>query len=164
MVVVHFDLETGSLKSNAAIYSIGAVAVMGGLIISRFHVRINPYKGGNRYRHRDNSAWWAANNPGEFTKIEASQVMLIDALEEFRVWLSQFNIYTIWQLRFQDFMWVENACDRLGIVCPIRYTKVRELHTFMEAKYAEYPIRTSEAHNALEDAIYQAKAWIHAKG
>lgn len=37
MIDIHYDLETGSLREDAAIYSIGAVAVKDGDIVDEFH-------------------------------------------------------------------------------------------------------------------------------
>lgn len=162
MVEIHFDLETGALKPDAAIYSIGAVAIRRGKMFGSFHIRMNPNQRGRR---RDNIHWWDHANPAEYAEICKSQVKLRDGLRKFAEWLGQYDIEKYWQLRFQDFMWLEHAYGQQSMECPIRYSNVRELHTFMEAKNAEYPIRESgSAHNALADAKYQAEAWMYASG
>ena len=164
MVDIHYDLETGSLGPNAAIYSIGAVAIRKGRVISSFHVRISPHLGGNKDREKTNTGWWLDENPEELNKIEESQVELKEGLQRFSQWVSQNDVQRFWQLRFQDFMWLESAYSQVGGECPIHYAKVRELATYMEAKYAEFPFRESAGHNALDDAKYQAMAWRHAIG
>ena len=58
MIDIVMDLETGSLREDAAIYSIGAVAVKDGEIVDEFHIRINPNCYGNRHRKVDNTGWW----------------------------------------------------------------------------------------------------------
>lgn len=162
MVEIHFDLETGSLKPDAAIYSIGAVALLGGQQIGSFHVRMYPHQLGRR---RDNCDWWEFSNPKEYTEILKSRVSLRDGIRRFSEWVRQYDVEKFWQLRFQDFGWLEHAYDQESMECPIQYHKVRELATFMEAKKAGFPDRTSGlAHNALADAKYQAAAWMYAAG
>lgn len=100
MVEIHYDLETGSLKPDAAIYSIGAVAIRNGQMFGSFHIRMNPNQQGRR---RDNRDWWEHTNPEEYSEICKSQVKLRDGLRKFAEWMGQYDIEKYWQLRFQDF-------------------------------------------------------------
>lgn len=164
-VDIHFDLESGSLHQDAAIYSIGAVAVVDGAIVDQFHIRIDPDCYGNRKRKRDNDDWWEFANPEEFQTIHDEGVILTTALGAFSDWLSEYadKDVTYWQKRWLDLLWVESACDSVGVQTPIAYHKVRELVTYVEALGGNQEVPNENAHNALADAKAQAKMWINAR-
>lgn len=161
--VVHFDLETGSLRPNAKIYSIGAILMdETGAILSRFSVRISPFCPENQKRLKDNDQWWLQNNPEEFKKITEADLSLEAGLSYFAVWCERAaQAAEFWQKRFQDFGWLESAYAQIGQPNPIPYTAVRELVTFAQAVEVESKPHTN-AHNALADAIAQGELWAQA--
>jgi DNA polymerase III epsilon subunit-like protein len=159
---IHFDLETGSLREDAAIYSIGAVAVRNGEIVDEFHIRINPNCYDNRHRKVDNTEWWLDNNPTEFDQIQMTERPLSDALYAFTEWLDQYADPSprFWQKRMLDHLWLESAYHTCSIENPIRYSQVFELCTWFESKRYSPLGSKHNAHNALADARAQAEDWI----
>ncbi len=162
IVEIHYDLETGSLSQDAAIYSIGAVAVKDGEIVDEFHVRINPNCYGNRHRKVDNTEWWLENNPVEFDQIQMAETSLSDALYAFSEWLDTHTDFGVrfWQKRMMDHLWLESAYHTCSIENPIWYSQVFELCTWFEAKGYQPVGSQKNAHNALADARAQAEDWI----
>lgn len=163
MIEIHYDLETGSLSQDAAIYSIGAVAVKDGEIVDEFHIRINPNCYENKGRVQDNVDWWEDNNSSEFGKILRSETSLSDALYAFSEWLDPHTDFGVryWQKRMMDHLWLESAYHTCSIENPIRYSRVFELCTWFEAKGYDEPVGSQKnAHNALADARAQAEDWI----
>lgn len=159
-VVVHLDLETGSLKPDAKIYSIGAVAVGSeGRIVAAFHCRISPFCLDNKVRRDDNEQWWLASNPIEYQCIKASTSSLSNTLTLFQKWCNKLPEGTeFWQKRFQDYGWLESAYDQLKLNNPISFNAVKELVTFTDAVGIQQ-VESSNAHNALADAKAQAMCW-----
>lgn len=164
-VDIHFDLETGSLHQDAAIFSIGAVAVLNGEIIADFHVRIDPNCYENKGRRFDNEDWWFQNNGQEYYEISTSTITLGDALYQFNEWLDNLSFeqeFRFWQKRMMDILWLESAAETCSQRNPIPFTSVYELTTWLLAKnYVEYEANQN-AHNALADAEAQAMSWIRA--
>lgn len=164
-VDLHMDLETGSLRENAAIFSIGAVAVKGHEIIDRFHIRIDPHCYENRHRIFDNYPWWLENNIEEYNLIEEEGIPLGQALHLFNEWLSRWPVEQVkyWQKRWWDILWLESAYFACSMECPVRYSAVRELVTHIEAIGGNPSYKNDNLHNALADAEAQAMAWITAE-
>ena len=160
MLDIHLDLETGGLSANAALYSIGAVAVQDGEIIDQFHMRISPQTGCNRWLRHENRMWWLANNPKEWEKIQKSLVHPTAALTRFQEWITKHNPDRVWVKRFMDPVWLESAYSVSNLKNPIGYQKFRELVTYLECKGVEVTAPQTGAHNALNDATHQAKLFI----
>lgn len=166
MIVIHYDLETGSLSQDAAVFSIGAVALDDfGNEIAHFHERINPYCADNLVRRFDNIGWWQTANEPEWNEIQRSKQTLKDALIKFTDFVETLrakDTLMFFQKRMMDSLWLENVYSGvLSVTSPVYYKEVYELSTYLMALGGiEYC--STNAHNALSDARAQAQSWIDA--
>lgn len=170
---VSVDLETLGLKPNAAIIQIGAAVFdQEGHILDNFTVTINP--AGQRPAEVDTLGWWL--NQGDsgaeaLRRAYSSPVSIHEALHLFSSWLTQgqepnevgrFGGPVLFRGN-KDMSWLENAYDTNGIEMPFHFQEVHEQRQFMRAaEYLGYDRssmgeRISGQHNALNDAIWQAK-------
>jgi exodeoxyribonuclease VIII len=174
---VSIDLETAGLSPNAPILSIGAVR----FVKDPSHMVLSPPE-----RHEFQVAidlqgqapidpstfyWWLGQSR------EAQQAVLEgkgglslgNALRALWQWLQADSTVVgresnftgeLWIRGDRDSCWLEEAHKREGIKPGYRFSKVRDQRTmveFAEARGMVMPYRSGVAHDALEDARYQAE-------
>ena len=111
----------------------------------------------------DTEKWWteqteSARNAafGGTTPIKIVMEILVERYKEL-------DCEEIWSRgSLADIRWTNNILDKLGIEKPWKFWQEMCFRTYLKyAPLVEFK-RTGEAHNALDDAMYQAKMWIAA--
>lgn len=153
---VVIDLETLSLKPNAVILSVGAVAENG----EQFYVELD-WRDQERHRKvdADTCLWWGQQEK-DLCPLNGT-TLLTEGLFDLSQWLLPYdkdNLF-IWVRGPQfDIVILENAFDDARIPVPWKYKNVRDVRTALHCKglsFVDYnPIRK---HHALDDAIADMK-------
>lgn len=169
---ISVDLETLGLHPFAAIIQIGAVAFnRSGEYVSKFCVTVNPK--GQRAADPDTMRWWLDQGEAGAALLRSaysSPVSIDEALTQFAGWVRTqshpgscgvFDGPVLFRGN-KDLSWLENAYDKAGIAVPFRFRNVHEQRQFMRtAVYLGFDDLSVERegthHDALDDAIYQAK-------
>ena len=184
---ISLDFETLGLGENAALLSIGAVAFdpASGELGSEFYSAIDPRTQPNRDIDPSTVLWWLKQDDAARSKItdalkftdmiESGEVDALEgeAVEEvfenaahpihhvaraFINWVEHFNDEVeVWTNGSVDHAWLESMMKYSGLKNPIKFWNQRDYRTLK----ALYPDVTAEfsgvKHNALDDAIHQAK-------
>lgn len=166
------DIETVSLKSNAAIISIGAVAIdlSKKRIEHKFYIVIDLASSlaAGLHQSEDVMQWW------EHQSEEAREVFrsalthsLASGLDRYTYWLNSFtdsNEPKPWMwANGSDFdnVVLQNAYEAIGGKAPWSFREHRCYRT-LKAMYSNVlpPADIGTAHNALKDAMYQGEHLI----
>lgn len=182
---ISIDLETGSLRPDAPIVSIGATRfykdgrVLGVEDASHFpysyfhqHCRLQ----GQPHFDNDTLVWWMSSGAdNELRQAAYAGDPLEEVLERLAIWVTtpvilvngehgRLQPYSqapeVWVRGNMDWTWLEQAYKRCKLPSPFNYAKIREQRTltkFAEEHGVEMPDRLSTAHNALWDAQHQAE-------
>lgn len=177
------DFETLSLKENAVLLSLGACVFdpATGEIGETFYTAIDP-----RTQHgRDISAstvlWWLEQDQAARDKLTGAVKaadLLVDADPDSQEWadlaeqaaipinhaamafiafVEQFDDVECWTNGGVDHTWLNSMFEYSGFKNPIPFWKQRDYRT-LKALYPDIKAETwGQAHNALDDAIKQAK-------
>lgn len=162
---IMIDLETYSILSNAAIASIGACKFtldnVENPILDTFYVNVeqSSNKKINRHYHKDTLDWWKTK-PLEVKKaLMENQVSIEEAIRKLCDFIKKEYNPIIWAYGTDfDISILKSTMFELNIKEPWKYYNVRCSRTLTEVmgiKMSNY--RGSEHHNALQDAIDQAK-------
>lgn len=157
-----FDLETLDINPSAVILSLGAVRfdpLAGGIApdAPRLSLRIDIDEQSTigRTINEDTIAWWATQSPEaqEAAFAEEGRVPLSDAVEQFHkfVW----NTDRIWSQGNFDIVIMEHLYKSLSKPYTWQYYQVRDSRTLFD--FIDGQLDRSKHHDALEDAIEQAK-------
>lgn len=157
-VHIMIDLETWDTTSTAVILSIGAVVIGApDQECPQFYLEVDPRTQYMRTKSVDTMAWWEkqGNCPCDGT------TSLVDALFKLREYLASITARPIIWCRGADFdtAILAHAYRQLGTETPWKYNDVRDFRT-VKKMFGESMIVTIEnfkPHNALEDAIFQAR-------
>lgn len=172
---VSIDLETAGLAPNAPILSIGAVRFSKDRSVDldgpehEFHVAIDLK--GQAPIDPDTFYWWLQQSREAQDAVLQGQggLSLGNALRALWQWMQADTIVAgresnfigeIWIRGDRDSCWLEEAHKREGIKPGYKFRNVRDQRTmveFAEARGLVMPYRSSVAHDALEDARYQAE-------
>lgn len=182
---ISIDLETGGLRPDAPIVSIGATRFYpDGSALQLEDSAHFPYSSfhefcslqGQPHFDNDTLAWWIAN--GDMNTLETATrggYSLEEVLERLSVWVTtpvvlykdaihRLHPYPaspeIWVRGNMDWTWLEQAFKRCKLPTPFHFAQVREQRTltkFAQERGVEMPERFSPGHNALYDAQYQAE-------
>ena len=153
---VVIDLETLSLKPNAVILSIGAVAENG----EQFYVELD-WRVQQKTRAVDaiTCLWWGQQEK-DLCPLNGT-ALLWAALEELSHWLAPYDKDTlfIWARGPQfDITILESAFEQEKIPVPWKYNRVRDIRTAIHChslSFDDYkPVRK---HHALDDAVADMK-------
>ena len=171
---VSIDLETAGLGPTAPIAAIGAVRfvknpgdhVLTG--VQEFYTAVDLTK----QTPVDTSTfyWWLRQSEEARQAILEGEggISLPNALRALWHWLQADTLVVgrksnftgeVWIRGDRDSVWLEEAHKREGIDLPYRYHMVRDVRTlvdFAEQRGVVMPHRSGVAHDALEDARYQA--------
>lgn len=146
---VVIDIETLSLKPNAVILSIGAIAESGETFYTELDWRHQKY---HRHVDPETCMWWAKQT--EQTPLQG-EVLLADGLMDLNYWLQDYerdSLY-IWARGPQfDVVILENAFEEAGIPVPWKYKNVRDVRTALSLSSITDLFKPTRKHHALEDA------------
>lgn len=165
------DLEGFSLKPDAAIASIGAAFFepQTGTIGQCFYTAVDltsAQLAGGRI-DADTVIWWMKQSASARASItgDATDISLaLSMLSEFIIDECPANLVQVWGngANFDNVI-LRTAYERSGIECPWKFFNDRDVRTIVELGRAvgfdpkkDMPF-TGEVHNALDDAIHQAK-------
>jgi hypothetical protein len=171
------DLETMGTRLDAPIIAIGAVGVnretcevTDHTYYKQINLRSNVLAGAKI--DPDTVLWWLKQNDAARAAFADNHeaISLSGALIEFGDWLRQFGDIEVWGngATFDNVLTAE-AFKRFGMAVPWSYRNDRCYRT-LRAMFpqVEAPLGTGTAHNALDDAVYQAKhlalIFAHMKG
>lgn len=163
------DLETLSTAPNAAVISIGAVALDGyGTCVSEFHVAIDGHGQPGRDIDTKTLAWWANQSPeAQAASLHATDyVSATHAMGQFSGWVythADPNTVKVWgngsSFDCTILASLYAQCHELGHPPPWRYWNDRDMRTilddFPEAKQVGDFVGIK--HHALHDARHEAK-------
>lgn len=155
------DIETMGLGPGAAIVSIGAVVFdprYGKVTDDTFYVELD-WKAQKRVEDHSTRAWWA-KQPAQAQKALKGEVGLIDALDDLAFFLP--DDCKVWgNGPTFDIAILENAHNDIAEPYPWKFWNVRCCRTIRdlyESSRGGLEKGYGNNHNALEDAINQAKA------
>jgi exodeoxyribonuclease VIII len=159
------DIETISSKPDAAVLAIGACVFTLDTIGETFEVIIDA-KRAVQYGREDQSTrdWWASQDPHVRARMFGGTVDPVDAAQRFAEFVKRERVREVWaNAPTFDCIILRHFFERTGVACPWHFRDERCARTVMnEAK--EYGLNYSrayadaKAHDALSDAIAQAKA------
>jgi hypothetical protein len=182
---ISIDLETGSLRPDAPIVSIGATRfypdgrTLGFEDAAHFpysHFHEHCRLPGQPHFDNDTLVWWVSTGDDVTLRRAAyGGEPLEEVLEKLAVWVATPVVQVgvehhrvspypespeIWVRGNMDWTWLEQAFKRCKLPTPFHYAMVREQRTlskFAQERGVEMPERWSIEHNALNDAKYQAE-------
>jgi exodeoxyribonuclease VIII len=159
MSEVMVDLETLGNGSNAAIISIGACAFdpASGQITSEFYVNVEPQSCVDAGLKMDVSTvmWWMKQSDEARAAFNKPSVPLELALDMFKAWYPQGAALWGNGATFDNVI-LDNAFKASGVNRPWHFTKDRCYRTLKNLRPDIKQDKVGVAHNALDDAKYQA--------
>ncbi len=170
---VMVDLETLDTKPSAVILSIGACVVDldAGKISDHFYrvISVESCLEAGLTESASTKAWWDKQSPEARKVFTDPSISLTQALVEFGKYLKFFGSGTVklWGngSDFDNTILI-HAYDKIGLDAPWRFYNNRCFRTIKNAMsdHIQVPAREGTYHNALDDAIYQAKILLQLKG
>lgn len=163
---VMIDLETLSLSSKAVILSIGAVEFCELGILDSFYVNVDPTSCEAIGLDIDASTvmWWLKQSEKARNAFNSPAPVSIDiALRRFSDWYGFDATIPVWGNGANtDNVWLSAAYKAAKIAIPWRYTANRCYRTMIASLPRINVPDIGIAHNALDDAKYQAEKLIEA--
>lgn len=166
---VMVDLETMGLGADALVLSIGAVEIDSeARLDNKFYIEINPNTHPGNIEIETMKFWMKQAFDGNPCPCEGI-ISLEDTLLNFIRWLdtlttSNTDTFEIWTNGTDfDIPKLYYAFDEVGQEIPWKYNAVRDARTIYKlfgSKELE-PAKNEDKHNALSDAIWQAKYLAH---
>lgn len=182
---VMLDFETLSLKPDAVLLSLGACTfdTETGEVGNEFYLAIDPRTQHQRHISADTVLWWLKQDEAARTKltsaIEAREKLdedgdftdeqLTELLEQaahpihhvaraFILWFEQLGeVQGVWTNGGVDHTWMDSLMEYSGFKVPYPFWLQRDYRT-LKGLYPEVKAEfTNTKHNALDDAIHQAK-------
>jgi hypothetical protein len=163
---IMIDIETLGVKENSVILSIGACVVNKEKLTFSAQHDITFYKTvdittqPNRTINQDTIDFWDISSNSKAKKEAFSgKCDLKDTLKELYNFIHQFYSPVLWCKGSDfDFVILRHAYAQLELLVPWQYNAIRDLRTLVKA----FPQALSKdinknPHNALEDAIFQAR-------
>jgi exodeoxyribonuclease VIII len=154
------DLETMSVRSNAAIASIGAVKFeVGTGIIDTFYRTVDLKSCKSRGMHIDPETvgWWNRQSADARKALLVDNVSILTALQDFAGWFGRNSIPVWGNGAGFDNVIMENAYQACGIKRPWAPWEDRCYRTMKNIIQIPADERTGVYHNALDDALHQTK-------
>lgn len=159
------DLETWGTTPGCAIRSIGAVVFSrcrGDVHMATFYRNVTreSCEAAGLAVEQGTADWWARQSVAARDALKNGQVQLSDALSSFIHWFNAVGGVCIWsQGAGFDVPIIEAACARSGIAWPWKFWDVRDTRTAYDLAGLDprrVP-REGQHHNAMDDAIHQAR-------
>lgn len=163
---VMLDLETMGFRSKSAIVSIGAVAfdpdnnVLGDTFYT--NVDLNSCLDAGLEIDGSTIMWWLDQSEAAKNSLQSDQLPLQDALSQFSDYIHQFKNVKVWGNGASfDNVIMENAYLSVNMERPWRFYQDRDQRTIVDIVDSihgrQKREKTGTAHNALDDAVNQAK-------
>ena len=160
---IMLDLETFGKSNTAAIVSIGAVKFVPEhrLVVDKFYVVVDP-RSSSRFGDigADTVLWWMHKDRTVTREqmINAPMVDLPSALEGFAMWYGNDKFVPVWGngSTFDNAI-LQNAFEKCNMEVPWSYKSDRCYRTLFNIGHAVPFERVGEHHNAVDDALAQAK-------
>lgn len=157
------DLETMSTSSNACIVAIGACKFDKEFgIMDKFYVTVDLKSSVKKGFDvdADTIKWWLKQSDAARKEISFAKTDIKDALKQFQDWLGKGNCRIWGNGAGFDNVILTNAFKRFGVEQPWNYGLNRCFRT-LKGSYPKIELADEGvAHNALDDAVYQAKYLI----
>lgn len=160
---IMIDIETLSTENNAVVLSIGACAFNSNKIESSFHHNLNMLEqvAKGRYISPHTCSFWN-EQPVDKQKVimEGAGFNNKAVLLQFIAYIDLYPEAKVWgNGACFDIIILENLLKDYGLRIPWKFTNIMDLRTFrrMVAKNAKIPRDPAEHHDALKDALAQAK-------
>lgn len=158
---IMLDLETWGTGNKAVPVSIGAVRFDANEILDRFHVAIDPASCQLHGLEMDASTilWWLDPERDEARRdwLRMERVDLGSALNGFALWVQSAPTLAIWGNGSTfDNVILRGAYAAAGLDYPVKFRQDYCYRT-MKAQSAVTMVREGTHHNALDDALSQAK-------
>ena len=160
---IMLDIETLGTRSTSVILSIGAVEFDKASILGTFHKRINIDSCLRQGLTVDGRTiqWWMDQTGEARVLFQMPGEPLHDALVDFRNAFAWDNKAVWCNGASFDFPIIENALHQCGLQLPWAYYNTRDYRTLKNlvsrATYYSLRVRPAIAHDALDDAVAQAK-------
>lgn len=166
---VMLDLETWGTRPGSALRSIGAVTFDpdAGIVGSTFYRNIDKASclAFGLTIDADTIAWWEKQSKESIEALEVDQRSIVHVVNDFNTWFAQVGGKYIWchGANFDEPLWTA-ACRALAWPVPWKFWDVRCTRTiFAMADFDTKSLpRDGMHHNALDDAIHQARCVQHA--
>jgi len=164
---VMVDLETLGVSADAAILSIGAVVFTDQPDFDydpcyQFHAQPGvTYGSAGRSVDPETLRWWMdqdADAPLE--PLDRLDTALLELRDFIQSMTGGGKNVRIWSRGLMDIVMLEHAYNQIGEPVPWKYWQVRDARTLDEVAKAagiDYPERKDELHDALGDAMHQAR-------
>lgn len=158
------DCETLDVGERPALLSIGAVVFNDQQILHYFDAGISTESTTDFDVSQDTLDWWAEQNETARQQAFSGTENIKDALIRLVNFYTQHECTEIWSKgSLADIRWINNALDYFGIERPWKYYKEFCFRTLLKSVPKFDMPFLGVQHNALDDAIHQAKQFIHIK-
>lgn len=157
---VMVDLETLAVSADAVIVSIGAVKFTAKKIEdAAFYtpVSINSNLSLGRRVEESTVAWWMGQSDAARNIFRQPAVTVEEALSQFAHWLGDDPVFMWANGADFDLAILQHAYAQLGLEVPWKFWNNRCFRTVKSFSKVRAPAAPSVAHNALDDAIAQAR-------
>lgn len=153
------DCETLSLKSNAALLSVGMVIFDGESILKQQELNVNIidalYYGET---DKDTLKWWMDNKNAFNAYKDKEHIPLFEVCSNLYVLADYYKVEKFWAKGFMDFLWIQNAFDKFNLEYPWKYNMLRDLRVMFDIFNVKHK---TIKHTALEDAKEQTLLLIN---
>lgn len=158
---ITFDLETLGNTSNAPIVQIGAVKFLNdGTVLDKFvrYIKIECLGRYNFAVDYSTLQWWFEQDDKAIKSVmcPSDSIDLRQALREFTEWVGKPSEYVYWSHATFDPPILKNNYIQVGLNFPLPFRAQRDIRTLVHFTGKIPEIERGIAHNALDDAIYQA--------
>lgn len=157
---VMVDLETLAVTADAVVVSIGAVKFTHKKIEdSAFYTTVSVNSNLNLGRRVDENtlSWWMSQPETARKVFSQPAVTVEEALSQFAHWLGDDPVFMWANGADFDLAILQHAYAQLGLEVPWKFWNNRCFRTVKSFSKVRAPAAPSVAHNALDDAIAQAR-------
>lgn len=163
---IMIDCETLDIGERPVLLSIGAVVFTESQIHEYFHIGID-IEDSKRYGFTVSQStldWWDQQDPAARADAFSGGEKIKAALQALVYFFEENKCTEIWSKgSLDDIRWINNALDYFGIERPWKYYKEFCFRTLLKSVPKFDMPFLGVQHNALDDAIHQAKQFIHIK-
>lgn len=158
------DCETLDVGERPVLLSIGAVVFNDQQILHYFDAGISTESTTDFDVSQDTLDWWSEQSLAAREQAFSGTENIKDALIRLVNFYTQHECTEIWSKgALADIRWINNALDHFDIERPWKFYKEFCFRTLLKSvPQFEIPF-TGTPHSALDDAIHQAKQFIHIK-
>lgn len=158
------DIECLGVNKDCVIVSVGVVAfnLQKGVILDQKYWELNlrQQQKAGRTISADTVQWWSAQSSNTLKALQnKSRTNIEDFIKEFNSFIEQKGYYWAKGTNY-DLEILANLYNQYGHLSPFKYSKwsdARPFYRLAKDFKLEPPEDRSLAHNALDDAVYQAK-------